>query len=139
MVENKVLITLLRALGFHFKRRGPKTDLWKKRGALDRLSVHRRKRHDLDYVRSLLRSADLSDASVDNCFKIAERHAESLDDLALFICPECNHVFGGNGWDGIDSHWRAKHEHIMPYEKAWPLIRNGNYKKGGSPIDPDKQ
>lgn len=24
-------------------------------------------------------------------------------------CPECDHVFQGNGWDGIDAHWRAKH------------------------------
>jgi len=28
-------------------------------------------------------------------------------------CPECGHVFQGNGWDGIDAHWRAKHEHVM--------------------------
>ena len=34
-------------------------------------------------------------------------------------CPICGHVFQGNGWDGIDAHWRAKHEDIMPYEKFW--------------------
>jgi len=36
-------------------------------------------------------------------------------------CPEpgCNHVFRGNGWDGIDAHWRAHHESIMPYEQFW--------------------
>ncbi len=28
------------------------------------------------------------------------------------VCPECGHVFQGNGWDGIDAHWRAKHEGI---------------------------
>jgi hypothetical protein len=43
------------------------------------------------------------------------------------ICPEGDHVFRGNGWDGIDAHWRAKHEHIMSYEKAWPLIQSGEY------------
>ena len=42
-------------------------------------------------------------------------------------CPECHHVFKGNGWDGIDAHWRAKHEHIIPYEEAWPLIKSGTY------------
>ncbi len=45
------------------------------------------------------------------------------------VCPECGHVFQGNGWDGIDAHWRSKHEHIMPYERAWPLLREGNYRK----------
>ena len=43
------------------------------------------------------------------------------------VCPECPHVFSGNGWDGIDAHWRSKHEHIMPYEEAWPLIRDDKY------------
>jgi len=37
------------------------------------------------------------------------------------ICPECGHQFRGNGFDGVDAHWRAKHEHIMPYSEAWPL------------------
>ena len=35
------------------------------------------------------------------------------------ICPECDHVFQGNGWDGIDAHWRANHEQVMPYEEFW--------------------
>jgi hypothetical protein len=35
------------------------------------------------------------------------------------ICPECGHVFKGNGWDGIDAHWRAKHERVMTYEALW--------------------
>jgi hypothetical protein len=43
------------------------------------------------------------------------------------ICPECDHEFQGNGWDGIDAHWRAKHGHIMSYGEAWPLIQSGNY------------
>ena len=32
------------------------------------------------------------------------------------ICPACGYEFRGNGWDGIDAHWRAKHEAIQPYE-----------------------
>jgi hypothetical protein len=43
------------------------------------------------------------------------------------ICPECGYLFQGNGWDGIDAHWRAKHEALMPYSEAWPLIRAGLY------------
>lgn len=43
------------------------------------------------------------------------------------VCPECGHVFQGNGWDGIDAHWRAKHETVMPYSEAWPQIKEGNY------------
>jgi hypothetical protein len=42
-------------------------------------------------------------------------------------CPECGHRFRGNGWDGIDAHWRRHHEDIMPYEEAWPLIKAGTY------------
>ena len=43
------------------------------------------------------------------------------------VCPECGHVFQGNGWDGVDAHWRSKHEDIMLYEEAWPLLRDGKY------------
>jgi hypothetical protein len=42
------------------------------------------------------------------------------------VCPECGHIFQGNGWDGIDQHWRYKHKH-MSYEEAWPLIQSGTY------------
>lgn len=44
------------------------------------------------------------------------------------VCPECGHVFQGNGWDGIDAHWRAAHGGVMPYEEAWPLIKAGTYR-----------
>ena len=43
------------------------------------------------------------------------------------VCPECGHRFRGRGWDGIDAHWRAKHESVLPYEEAWRLIQAGNY------------
>jgi hypothetical protein len=45
------------------------------------------------------------------------------------ICPECGHRFKGNGFDGIDAHWRANHEHLMPYRVAWPLIKSGTYRR----------
>jgi hypothetical protein len=44
------------------------------------------------------------------------------------MCPECGHQFRGSGFDGIDAHWRAEHESLIPYKDAWPLIRSGRYK-----------
>jgi hypothetical protein len=49
------------------------------------------------------------------------------------VCPECEHEFQGNGWDGVDAHWRANHAHIMRYEEAWPLIFSGEYRRKGKP------
>lgn len=34
-------------------------------------------------------------------------------------CPECGHNFQGKGWDGIDAHWKSRHESIMPYKTFW--------------------
>jgi hypothetical protein len=45
------------------------------------------------------------------------------------VCPECGHEFQGNGWDGIDAHWKANHAHVMSYEVAWPLISAGKYRR----------
>jgi hypothetical protein len=45
------------------------------------------------------------------------------------VCPECGHIFQGNGWDGIDAHWKAKHGHLKPYAEAWPLIRDDKWSK----------
>lgn len=41
-------------------------------------------------------------------------------------CPECGRVFRGKRWEGIDAHWKANHENIMPYASAWPIIKSGN-------------
>jgi len=38
------------------------------------------------------------------------------------ICPLCGHVFKGNGWDGIEAHWRAKHEDVAPYAQFWASL-----------------
>lgn len=35
------------------------------------------------------------------------------------LCPECGHIFQGNGWDGIDAHWKAKHEKAVAYRDFW--------------------
>lgn len=37
-------------------------------------------------------------------------------------CPICGHIFRGNGWDGIDAHWRAKHANIMQYNDFWDSL-----------------
>ena len=51
------------------------------------------------------------------------------------VCPECGHRFSGNGFDGIDAHWRSKHEHLMPYHMAWPLIKSGTYPRRTGSIE----
>lgn len=67
--------------------------------------------------------------------RIAQRIEISLEKLLgqdkRKVCPECGHLFRGNGWDGIDSHWRARHEAVMPYTEAWPLIKAGVYRPRG--------
>ncbi len=40
-------------------------------------------------------------------------------------CPECGYAFRGGTWGGIDAHWKAFHDAIMPYSRAWPIIRQG--------------
>ena len=48
------------------------------------------------------------------------------------VCPECGHQFQGHGWTGIDAHWKSKHEHVMPYDIAWELIRKGEYRQSAA-------
>lgn len=31
-------------------------------------------------------------------------------------CPECGQHFKGIGWNGMDAHWKANHENVMPYQ-----------------------
>lgn len=53
--------------------------------------------------------------------------APQITEAQQKLCPVCGYRFKGRGWDGIDAHWRARHEATMPYERAWPLIRSGRY------------
>jgi len=60
--------------------------------------------------------------------KAEEPEAQSIQGARIQkVCPECGHLFRGNGWDGIDAHWRSQHEAVLPYETAWPLIQSGSY------------
>lgn len=47
---------------------------------------------------------------------------EGLTQKRKKICPICGHEFQGNGWDGTDAHWRARHEDLCSYEAAWEII-----------------
>lgn len=47
------------------------------------------------------------------------------------FCPECGQKFRGT-WGGIDARWKSRHDHIMPYEEAWPLLRTGRYAAKGT-------
>lgn len=82
-----------------------------------------RNQKQIDKFRELAREleADESEEAFDEKLKRIARAPQGK------VCPECGHVFRGNGWDGIDAHWRAKHEDVMPYEEAWPLIKDGRY------------
>jgi hypothetical protein len=54
-------------------------------------------------------------------------------------CPECGQIFKGRGFDGIDAHWRAKHEAVMPYALAWPLVKSGRYLSPGLAKNPQQK
>lgn len=52
-------------------------------------------------------------------------------------CPSCDHLFRGAGWDGIDSHWKARHESAgLPYALFWAGIQ-GCAKHHGRPVVSD--
>jgi hypothetical protein len=71
-----------------------------------------------------------SEAATDVVFFFAQKSpATERTDRAHKMCPECERKFKGNGYDGIDAHWRARHEHIIPYMEAWPLIKSGMYRR----------
>ncbi len=60
--------------------------------------------------------------------KIWQHTADAMSSQTIdgLFCPECGREFYGT-WGGIDAHWKANHDHVLPYEKAWPLIRSGSY------------
>ena len=45
--------------------------------------------------------------------------AKQLPKRGRARCPPCGHVFRGSGWDGIEAHWKAKHQDVMPYKRFW--------------------
>ncbi len=84
-------------------------------------------RLDLSAEALILENKNIYKLFTDHELKISrERLIEHGYTLAK-VCPECGHVFQGKGWTGIDAHWRANHEDIMPYEEAWALIKIEKY------------
>lgn len=58
--------------------------------------------------------------------KIENSSSRTLEKSQPRECPECGHVFQGHGWDGIDAHWKSKHEKGkdgVPYKQFWSAIR----------------
>lgn len=52
-----------------------------------------------------------------------ERSSRRVSGTGRRECPFCDHVFQGNGWDGIDAHWRSKHERQgTTYEDFWESL-----------------
>jgi hypothetical protein len=45
--------------------------------------------------------------------------AENLPVSEKKTCPLCGHSLMGNGWWGIDYHWKVRHELEMPYSVFW--------------------
>jgi len=82
---------------------------------LDALDIKRREDQDMNAARSDSRGLPPQPPATDRIGAVKN------------VCPECGQKFKGNGFDGIDAHWRAKHETIMPYKDAWPLVKSGNY------------
>lgn len=70
----------------------------------------------------LLGNAEESGAPVRSCLCCEARIPYSRPRT----CPKCLHQFRGNGWDGIDAHWRSKHEHELPYAAFWSGLCNAH-------------
>jgi len=48
------------------------------------------------------------------------------------VCPECGHEFKGRGWEGLDAHWKAKHEGVLHYEQLWDSLCQGHRQSQGN-------
>lgn len=48
--------------------------------------------------------------------------ARGVPKLGRRRCPECGHAFRGSGWDGIEAHWRSRHEAVLPYASFWAAL-----------------
>ena len=91
----------------------------------------------LHYAQEILQRQDVVTEEGKYASRIEKSALKLLGREKRKVCPECGHIFRGNGWDGIDVHWKAKHESIMPYGKAWPLLKTGLYKRSSDATSPD--
>ena len=85
----------------------------------------------LSHARKILSVAGVATEQGRSALQIEQSVMKLLGQNEQCVCPECGYRFRGNGWDGIDVHWRARHESVMSYAKAWPLIKAGAYRPSG--------
>lgn len=52
---------------------------------------------------------------------------DKADNVEVKVCPECGQRFMGNGWDGVDAHWRSKHENILRYKQVRLQLKPEKY------------
>jgi hypothetical protein len=90
----------------------------------------------LDYVSEMWTGPELEEKIL-KPWQAAQQAGKAWNVNEKKSCPECGHEFQGNGWDGIDAHWRSQHAQIMSYEDAWPLIQSGQYNKAMSNANAD--
>ena len=62
------------------------------------------------------------------------REGEKHSNKGTKVCPapNCGKEFRGNGWDGIDAHWRSAHRDICSYKNLWQLLQN--IEAGAQPV-----
>jgi hypothetical protein len=76
---------------------------------------------DIERVREPYMAVDSAEqANPDQNDCVCCQHGTPVDGPR--ICPLCGHQFQGNGWDGIDAHWRSRHRDVMSYEAFWQSL-----------------
>ena len=65
MHSHAKLLKALRGQGYSFKRRATRTEIYKKKGSVDRITLSINKTHDPNYCMMILRKAGMSDAEVE--------------------------------------------------------------------------
>ena len=73
MVHRPTLLNKIRELGFGYKKRQRRTDLWRKKGATNRITLPLTEELDDSYVRSVLRQNGQSEEEI-NRFLAAHSH-----------------------------------------------------------------
>ena len=66
MVSRDALLNALRSLDYGFKKGTEKSEIWKKKGQTDRLTISKHKVHDPKYAQTVLRKAGMSDDQISN-------------------------------------------------------------------------
>jgi hypothetical protein len=65
----------------------------------------------------------IADAVTDGHAEIHEGQKALRTGNKACPAPGCGTEFKGNGWDGIDAHWKAKHKDICSYATFWAMVQ----------------